>query len=59
MSCVFRRGEKERISHSPVGLEKDVSYGWSVGARGTCLVLLEARLNVRAAMEAADLTNLA
>lgn len=59
MSCVSP-GAKGAHLTQPCPVEKDLFYssGCSVDARGTCLVSLEARLNVRAAMEAADLTRL-
>lgn len=59
MSCVSP-GAKGAHLTQPCPVEKDLFYslGWSVDARGTRLVSLEAKLNVRAAMEAADLTRL-
>lgn len=55
--CVARG--RRSTSHTALsGGKKTLLFlGWSGGARGTRVVSLEARLNVRAAMEAADLTN--
>lgn len=56
--CVARG--KRNTSHTTLsGGERSLLFlGFSVDARGTRLVSLEARLNVRAATEAADLTAL-
>jgi len=61
-SLVCHKGRKEPISHKPVsGGGETPFFPRPVRRceRWTRLVSLEARLNVRAAMEAADLTNLA
>lgn len=56
--CVARG--KRNLSHTALsGGERSLLFlGCCVDARGARLVSLEARLNVRAAMEAADLTSL-
>lgn len=59
MSCVSPGAKRPHLTQPcPVEKRSLLFLGCSVDARGTRLVSLEARLNVRAAMEAADLTTL-
>ena len=59
MSCVVAWGKKSTSRSVLSGAERSLLFlGSSVKARRICLVSLEAKLNVRAAIDAADLTKL-